>query len=425
MAVTTGKIVEILFENTLETFETQDQLLPLVNLEEPDGGTMQNSGNVLWRPYQQHAPIISGWDLTGLETGIIEETYPAILGTPTNDWVQVRADDMRTESFWRNRGIESGKRQASELNKTIASAIALQGSKFMRSNVTSGYDFISEAGTILNETQQKNNGRSFILNDRDNLKYSKDLAGRQTVQGRPETVWATGQVGQNIASFDVYTGSYLPTLTGGADPATTVTGNQSFAPQAGSVNTSTGVVTNVDARIATIAVAASASYNIGDKVQFKNAGTAVQSVGLDDKSATGQPMTFTIVAKPSGTSISVYPKPIAVDDPALSSLEAAYANINTRILNGATVNRVNTDASAKTNLFFDKNAIEVIGGNIPANMFSEFKSAKVISKQMKNGLTMYMLYDGNITTMNFRYRLFTWYGVTVANPQNCGVAVSY
>jgi hypothetical protein len=425
MAVTTGKIVEILFENTLETFETQDMLLPLVNLEEPDGGTMQNAGNVIWRPYQQHAPIISGWDLTGLETGIIEETYPSILGTPSNDWVQVRADDMRTESFWRNRGIESGKRQASQLNSTIASAIALQGSKFYRSNVTSGYDFVAEAGTILNETQQKNNGRTFVLNDRDNLKYSKDLAARQTLQGRPETVWATGQVGQNIATFDVYTGSFLPALTGGADPATTVTGNQSFAPQAGSVNTSTGVVTNVDARIATIAVAASASYNIGDKVTFANGGTTVKAVGLDDKTNTNQAMTFTIVAKPSGTSISVYPKPIAADDPALSSLELAYANINTRILNNATVNRVNTDASARTNLFFDKNAIEVIGGNIPANMFSEFKAAKVVSKQMKNGLTMYMLYDGNITTMNFRYRLFVWYGVTVANPQNCGVAVSY
>ena len=165
--------------------------------------------------------------------------------------------------------------------------------------------------------------------------------------------------------------------------------------------------------------------NIGDKVTFANGGTTVKAVGLDDKTNTNQAMTFTIVAKPSGTSISVYPKPIAADDPALSSLEVAYANINTRILNAATVNRVNIDASARTNLFFDKNAIEVIGGSIPANMFSEFKAAKVVSKEMKNGLTMYMLYDGNITTMNFRYRLFTWYGVTVANPQNCGVAVSF
>lgn len=425
MAITTGKIVEILFEKTLETFETQDMLLPLVDFNEPEQGQMQKSGDVIWRPVQQHAPIISGWDLTGLEQTIIEETVPSILGTPSNDWVQVRADDMRTESFWNNRAVQSGRRQASELNKTIANAIAIQGSKFYRSNVTSGYDFIAEGGTILNETQQKNNGRAFILNDRENLKYSKDLAARQTVQGRPEQVWSTGQIGQNIASFDVYTGSFLPALVGGADPATTVTGNQSFKPEAGSVNTATGVVTNIDYRIATIPVAASASYNVGDKVTIANSGTTVKALGLDDKTSTGQAMTFTIVAKPSGTSISVYPKPIAADDPALTTLELAYANINTRILNNATVNRVNIDASARTNLFFDKSAIEVLGGDVPANLFSEFKSAKVISSKMKNGLTMYMLYDGNITTMNFRYRLFTWYGVTVLNPQNCGVAVAY
>jgi hypothetical protein len=425
MALSTGKIVEVLFENTVETFETQDMLLPLVDFNEPESGNMQKAGDVIWRPIQQHAPIISGWDLTGLETTIIEETVPSILGTPKNDWVQVRADDMRTETFWRKRGIQSGRRQASELNQTIALAIATQGSKFYRSNVTSGYDFVAEAQTLLNETQQKDNGRAFVLNDRTNLKYSKDLAARQTLQGRPESVWSSGQVGQNIAGFDVYTGSFLPSLVGGADPATTVTGNQSFKPEGGTVNTTTGVVTNIDYRIATIPVAASASYNIGDKVTIANGGTTVKAIGLDDKTSTGVAMTFTVVAKPSGTSISVYPKPIAADDPALTSLEKAYANIDTRILNAATVNRVNIDASAKTNLFFDKNAIEVLGGDVPANMFSEFKAAKVVSARMKNGLTMYMLYDGDIAKMTFRYRLFTWYGVTVLNPQNCGVAVAF
>jgi hypothetical protein len=146
---------------------------------------------------------------------------------------------------------------------------------------------------------------------------------------------------------------------------------------------------------------------------------------LSDKNGTGQAMTFTIVAKPSATSITVYPKPIAADDPGLSTLQKAYANVNTRILNAAVVNRLNVDATNKTNLFFDKSAIEVVGGSIPAELFKQYDGMKVVSSKMANGLTMYMVYDGNIATMNFRYRIFTWYGVTVANPQNCGVAVSY
>jgi hypothetical protein len=44
---------------------------------------------------------------------------------------------------------------------------------------------------------------------------------------------------------------------------------------------------------------------------------------------------------------------------------------------------------------------------------------------MKNGQTMYMLYDGDITTMNFKFRLFTWYGITIRNPSQVGVAVAY
>lgn len=424
-SLTTGKIVEVLFEKAKETYEHQQQLVDLVMFEEPDADKMQNAGNTIWRPTQQHAPLIEGWDLTGQETGIIEETYPAVLGTPKNDFVKQRADDMRDQKFWERRGEQSGLRQVTELNKTIANAVALQGSKFFRSNVTSGYDFIAEGQAILNETQQYNYERHFILNDRTNLKFGKDLAARQTLQGRPEETWKTGQIGQNIAEFDVHTASYLPNLVGGADPATTTTAAVSEAPEAGTVDPTTNQVTNVDYRRGSIPVVASASYNIGDKVQFANAGTAVESVTLADKQATGEPMTFTVVGTPNATTIEVFPKPIALDDPGLTVLEKAYANINTQIASGATVNRLNIDASAKTNIFFDKSAVEVLGGNIPAELFSQFDGMKVITDTMANGQQLYMVYDGDINDMSFRFRIFVWYGVTICNPQNCGVGVSF
>jgi hypothetical protein len=425
MSLSTGKIAEVMFEKAKETYEHQDMLLGLTDFHEPDGGDLQNAGNVVWYPVQQHAPVIEGWDLSGQETGIIEETYPAILGTPTNDFIKQRADDLRTQRFWERRGEQSGKRQATELNKAIASRVALQGSLFVRSNKSSGYDFIAEAQAQMNERQLNNSGRCFILNDRDNLLFGQDLAARQTLQGRPEETWSTGQIGQNIAEFDVYTGSFLPNLTGGADPATTVTGNQSFAPEGGSVNTSTGVVTNVDYRIANLVVAASTSYNIGDKVTISNSGTTIKALGKADKTDTGQAMTFTVVGKPDSTHLQIYPKPIAADDSALSTLEKAYANIDTVILNAATVNRVNIDASKKTNLFWDKEAVEVIGGTIPAELFSQYAGMKVITDTMSNGQDMYMIYDGDLATMSFRYRIFTWYGITVCDPSNCGVAVTY
>jgi hypothetical protein len=424
-SLTTGKVAEVMFEKFIETYDQQTDLLDKVNFHEPDGEQMQNSSNVIWTPVQQHAPVISGWDVSNQETGIIQETYPAVLGTPSNDWVEQRADDMRTERFWADRAKVSARKQAMYLNTQIASSIKNQGSLFYRSNVDSGYEFIAEAQAMMNERQLIDNGRTFILNDRDQLHFSKDLAARQTLQGRPDETWKNGQIGKNIAGFDLFTGSYLPNITGAADPAVTVTGDQSFAPQAGSVNATTLVVTNVDYREASIVVNDSSLLAVGDKITIENSGVPVYALGKGDKTNTGQAMIFTVIELTDSTHIKVYPKPIAADDSSLSVVEAAYANIDTQILNAATVTRLNTDASNKVNLFFDKMAVEVIGGTIPASLFSQFNTAKVLSDTMSNGLGVYLLYDGNIATMNFRFRLFTWWGVTIADPSNCGCAVTY
>jgi len=420
-----GKIAEVLFENQLETYEEQTMLVDKTMVFNPDGGDMQNAGNVIWRPTEQHAPIIEGWDLTGQEQEIIEETYPAFLGTPKNDFVQQRVDDLRDMTFWERRGKEAGRQQATELNKSIASMIATSGSLFYRNNDTSGFDFISEGQAIMNERQGAETDRCFLLNDRTAKKFGENLAGRQTVQGRPADVWKKGQITQNTAGFDVYTGSFLPNLAGGADPATTTTAAASFSPEGGSVNASTQVVTNVDYREATIAVTASSGYNVGDKVTIATGGTEIMALGQSDKTNTGTPMTFTIVAKPTGTSLTIWPKPIALDDGALSVTEAAYANVDTTITSGATVNRINIDASARTNLFWDKEAIEVIAGDVPMQLMSSFGGKKVISETLKSGLNMYMVYDSEINDLNLRYRLFTWYGLTMKDPKRAGVAISY
>lgn len=425
-SLTTGKIAIQMFSDWLETYQTQKLLLPLVNHWIPSAEDLQNAGNQIWRPYRQHAPVIEGWDLTGDETGIIQEEYPAVLGTPYNDFVSQRIDDMRDMQFWKERAKASARRQASYLNSKIASAMTLQGSLHIRSSASSGFDYISEAQALMNERQLVDNGRHFLLNDRNTQRFAENLAGRQTLQGRPESAaWEKGQIGANVAQFDVHTGSFLLNLAGGASPNTTVTGNQSFAPTAGTVDPVTGTVTNVDARTATIAVAASASYNIGDKVYFTNSSVPVYAVGLDDKVVTDSPMTFTIVAKPNGTSVTVMPRPIAIDDPALDAAQQAYGNINTRILNGAVMVRTNVDTSVRTDLFWDKDAVEVIGGALPAQMFAELAGKKVITERMDNGQPVYMVWSGDIDKLTFSWRLFTWYGITIANPSAVGVATTY
>lgn len=417
--------VEAMLEKAVDTYESQEMLLPLTNFHEPDGAAMQNSGNVIWQPVQQHAPSIPGWDLTDLETGIIEENYPAVLGIPDNDLIDIRADDRRDDRFWLRRAEQSGRQRATELNKAIAAAISTQGSLFFRSSSINGYGFIGNAQAIMNERQGLHTTRNFLLNDRDALAYATDLSNRDTIKGRPEEAWSKGQIGSQVAEFDVHMASFLPNLVGGADPATTVTADVSYKPESGKINPTTRVVTNIDYRTADIPVTASAGYNVGDKVKFTNTAVDVESIGLADKNSTGQAMTFTIVGKPDATTVTIFPKPIAVNDPALSTLEKAYANINTRILDTAVMSRLNIDANKKTNLFFDQDAVEVIGGNIPANKFADFGGMKVITDTMKNGLTMYLLYDGDITKATFRFRIFVWYGITICDPSRCGVGIRF
>jgi len=425
MSLSTGKVAEVIFEKFKETYENQQSLLTLVDFHEPPGGSMQNASNVIWYPVQQHAPIIAGWDLTGTETGIIEETYPAVLGTPNNDFVQMRADDLRDQRFWERRAEQSGKRQASELNSDIASAIVTQGSLFYRSNVTSGYEFIAQAQALMNERQLNQTQRNFVLNDRDNLIFGTDLAARQTLQGRPAEVWKNGQIGKNVAEFDIYTGSFLPNITGAADPVVTIDADQAFVPSGGTVNAVTRVVTNVDYREATLLVNDSALLAVGDKFTIENGAVVIQSIGLGDKNPSGQAMTFTVIELTDDTHIRIYPKPIAANQVGITVLQAAYANINTAILNTATITRLNIDAVNKANIFWDKSAIEVIGGTIPAELFKQYDGMKVITDTMPNGLRVYMVYDGDMATMNFRFRIFTWYGITVSNPSNCGAAVTF
>lgn len=420
-----GKIAEVLFEKSLDSYEAQTMLIDKTDVFTPESGTMQNSNNVIWRPVQQHAPILTGFDLTGQEQEIIEETYPAVLEDPKNDFVKQRIDQVRDMNFWERRGTESGKQQATELNKSIAGLIASSGSLYYRDNSTSGFDFISEAQAILNERQGAVTRRCHLLNDRTTKKFAEDLAARQTLQGEPAKTWTTGQIASNVAQQDVYTGSFLPNLVGGADPATTTTAALSFKPEGGSVDAVTKIVTNVDYRIAVIPVVASASYNIGDKINIANGGTTIKSIGLADKTVTETAMTFTIVAKPTGTSITVFPKPIALNDGALTVTELAYANVDAIITSGATINRLNTVASERTNLFWDRDAIEVIGGDIPMELLAQFDGMKVISETMSNGLKMYMVYDGKLDDLTLRYRLFVWYGLTMKDPSRAGVSISF
>ena len=438
--LTAGKIAEVMFEEVMETIEDQQMLLNIVDRFEPDPGNMMNADNFLWRPVEQQAYIQEGWDMEGKETGIIEETYPSILGQPKNDFVAMRADKMRDLEFWRRRGKRSAAQMGVNQNQAIVDAIKLQGSLFYKqalSDSVSGFDFIATAQRIMNEQQRTHTQRHFILNDADNQRFAQDLAARQTLQGRPAETWQKGQIGSNVAEFDVHVASFLPGNKAQTLGSSTIVGDYHFKPEAGSVNPLTGAVTNVDYRTATITLANMINFEPGDKVVFEG-GTSpvptVNSIGASTKTDSGELRTFAIVATDNDAStITIYPKPIGINDikddgnpDGLTPEQLAYANCSSLLSDGATIKSLSDVMTpTRSNIFFDQDAIEVISGTIPAQLFAEYDGHKVISATMKNGHPMYMVYDANMVNMEFRYRLFSWWGVTVKDPMRCGSCIVF
>lgn len=428
-ALTANKIVAEYMGKAIETFESQDSLLPHVKvINDVDAGSLQNGNNTLWRKVAQQGASIDGWDLTGLETGVISQGYYSYLGTPENTFVGLRADDLRDLSYIRDQAAVDGEKRASVLNKRIADTIRTTGSMYYRSTATDGFDFISTAQAGMDKRQSRTPDRIVALNDTHNRIFGSSLASRQTLQGQPDKTYQSGLLYKNIAGFDVIKSSSIGQLTGGAAIGTTVTANVSLAPLGGTatapaLTTAQLSVVNNDYRYGEIPVTASASYNVGDRVKFTNGGVDVLAIGRDDKTITDEAMTFVIVGKASGTAITVWPRPIAYDDPALSAEQKSYANINTRILNTAVVNRVNSDTSTQPSLFWQKDSIEVLGGKVPMEMLGQWGGMKVATERLSNGLYMYMLYDSNIATLQARWRMFIWYGVNNAKPMDNGVLV--
>jgi hypothetical protein len=408
-----------MFDMVTEQFEAQDQMSKLVGHYDMTGANAQNSNNVEWRQVEQQAPVQSGWEFADSAFGdVLELSYPTVLGTPRNDLFKLRADDFRNRQFMDRRAAAAAQRLSADQNARIASLVSNTGSLFYRAT-TAGYDFIKTADTILRERQAYvGAGQSFFVNDRDAQRVSADLAGRQTLTKIAEDAYTKGLMFKNTAGFDIYESSYLGSLAGGALAGVTVTSAVSQAPVANFV--SAGITLPVDYRISDNIALTGTITNlvVGDRISF----SGVNAVGLQDKTNTGTLMTFTVVEK-SGANIKVYPRPVAVNDPALTPAQAAYANINTQIAAGATVTKLNSDAIARNNVFWANDSVEIVDGDIPFELLGQLDGMEVMSSTLSSGTKLYIAYQGRIDDLTLRCRLFTWNDVVNIDPSRNGVAI--
>ena len=417
MAVSTAKTVFALFDKILKQMDDNDVYSRQMTVDSMSASQMQTSSNIFWRNVQQQRKAQSGWDMTGLQTGIIEQNYPISLGTPTNDFIQVRLDDLRKPEFLDRAVMESVSTLQSDLNKSIADLVASTGTMYYESSST-GYDFVAEADTLMTERQiNRAMGSSFFLNPRTNQVMAKDLASRDAPPtGISKSAWETALVNPRIAGFQVYRAPTYGSIAARANATTTTVASDVTEIPRG-YTTSGGVEVNVDYRYGTVSLTAGTNYNVGDVITF----AGVNALGIKDKTDTGELMTFRIIAKDTND-ITVYPKPIAADQAGITTEQAAYANISTAIVSGMVVSKVNA-TGGQCNSFWSNDSIEIVNGDIPMELVNEWGGMKIESETISSGLRVYIGYDSNLTTLQNIVRVFLWYGTVNKDPSRNGNAI--
>src|SRR6056297_1640005 len=221
MANQTAKTLVTYFDKVCEQLEKDTTMARTVEVDTAESGAaLQNANNIYWRPVEQQSPVINGWDLTGEETGIIEQAYPLRLGDPRNDFIQLRVDELRDQGFMDRRVRSSANKLSSDQNSRIADLVANTGSLYYGSG-SAGYDFVAEARTLMRERQAyTGDAMSFYMNDRTYHVMASDLASREDLSGRPETAYGTAGIGKRVAGFDLFEASYLGSIAARANATT-------------------------------------------------------------------------------------------------------------------------------------------------------------------------------------------------------------
>ena len=284
-----------------------------------------------------------------------------------------------------------------------------------RTAAASGFSDMAEAEAAFNDIGVNSFDRYMALSTRDYNGMAADLAGRQTLSGKPLTAYERAQVGM-ISSFDTYKLDYANRLTAAAGTGVTVNGaNQYYTPKATST-ASTGETSNVDNRYQNLDITVtSGTVKVGDC--FTMAG--VNSVHLITKQDTGQLKTFRITAIVSGAggTGTVQISPAIISAGGGTDAEKQYQNVTATPATGAAITFLNT-VDASINPFWQKDALEILPGHyaVPAD-----SGAAVMRGTTDTGIEVVLQKQYDINTMKTKFRLDTLFGVVNKQPEMSGI----
>lgn len=404
----------VAWEQLCEGFEDSEVMAKNVSKYQISGTDAARTNDTMWRPMPYIATSYDGMDQTNNFKEKTQLAVPATIGFKKSSPFLLDASELRDALQQQRLGESARQKLASDINTAVARTAAMQGTVVVtRTGSASSYDDISLADAALTEQGINSENRKFILSARDYNGLAGDLAKstRSFTGNKSNDAYTRSFVGE-VAGFDTFKADYVPRLTAAVATGVTIGAvNQYYVPKATST-ASTGEVGNVDNRYQTITVAnTTGALKAGDC--FTIAG--VESVHHINKEATGQLKTFRVISVNSATSIVISPPIISAQG--ASEAEKQYQNVSATPVNGAVVNILNIK-TAYANPFWHRNAIELIPAvaAVPRDA-----GAAVMTYTTSSGIEIVFQKQYDINTMKTKFRLDTWFGVVMTNPEMCGI----
>jgi hypothetical protein len=424
MANSFSKEERVAFENILEGFNDALVMSRNVSVYNTDGSMMERTNDVIWRPQPYIATSINGAPRTDISAQFVDFTQlavPATLGFNKTVPFALDALELRDQLQEGRLGDSAKQKLASDINVAIMNVAAAQSTMVVtRSGSAGGYSDVAECDAVFNEQGVQMFDRYLALSSRSYNGMASDLAGRQTMTGKPTTAYERSFVGE-VAGFQTYKMDYANRILGNTTPVGDITingANQYYTPRATST-AGTGETNNVDNRYQSlnITLAAGAVVRVGDC--FKLA--SVNALHHITKGDTGQAKTFRIISITSGGGTAGN-NTVVISPPIISAqggtdAELQYKNVSATPANGSTVTILNVDA-ADINVFWQKDALEILPGRyaIPTNA-----GVDVMRGTTDQGIELVMQKFYDINTAITKYRMDTFFGVVNKQPEMSGI----
>ena len=415
MASNTPKEITVFFDQVLEEFDAMTTMADGANVVEMDRQTAQNSSETVWRPEAQIGDIQNGLDVSGLQTDILELSVPSSLDTIDNDTFTLTSLELRDKRFMKRRAKAAAIKLSANLNQNMANLVAQTGTLVVnQAALPSSYTDIADIEARMDLLEIPiHDMRSVFLDSATYNRMAADLANKDR-DVVVEDALRRSRIG-NFAGFETFRTNFQPVLPASAAPVTTVTGEQFHVPAAN--QTSAGQTFPLDNRGMTLTVNATATVAAGDVFTIPG----VNEVSHINKNDTLQLRTFRVVSVDSGTTMTIYPRIVPLDQigSGLTRSEGTYANVNTAAPAAATLTWVNT-AAGKVSSFWRDGTVEVVAGQIAwdADMFP---GSNFMRETTSSGIEIVMATEGSAMSGVVNVRLTDYYGLVNTDPQQNGI----